>query len=312
VRGGADLDGPAVALRAAGIVSSHARAATTVALLLATAAGSSAAHAGGTPGTPGQATCEDSIGLGSTDTIAAAVVARLRAFDPEQGVPRILTDVALYEIAERFRAPTPLALPAYTPEGDTGKWNDAPGFGHLVVNAMYGLAVGRDGRLSRARTITSSLNPLLDQRVLEAIRAADSARMIPPGGEELKGALAELRLLLSTTTRTVRDTGVVLFRLRTPRVRFSQLVRPADNRGVRPRYPTQLRAARMEGRVLAQFVVNRDGGVEPGSINIVRAAHVQFVESVLEALPRFRFRPARIGTCAVATLAQMPFEFLIR
>jgi TonB family protein len=249
------------------------RAVTTVALLLAAGAGSGGAQAGRGPGTPGRATCEDSIGLGSTDTIAAAVVARLRAVDPEQGVPRILTDVALYEIAERFRAPTPLALPAYTTEGDTGKWNDAPGFGHLVVNAMYGFAVGRDGRLSRARTITTSLNP--DARPASARgdpRGRQRANDPAPwrGGEGCVGG-----------------------------------------RGVRPRYPTQLRAARMEGKVLAQFVVNRDGGVEPGSINILRAAHVQFVDSVLEALPRFRFQPARIGTCAVATLAQMPFEFLI-
>jgi TonB family protein len=282
-----------------------------VVLLIGAAIRPAGAQTGGGTDTTARATCEDSLLAAATDSITLPVVAQLRAFDSAQAVPRAVTDLVLYEIAQQFRAPAPLALWSYTSDGEWGKGAGTPGFAHLGVSAMYGFALDREGRLTGARTITSSLNPLLDQRMLQAMRAADSGRLLPSLPNDVRGKSAEMRLHLSTARRVAGDTGVVLFRLRTPRLRYSHLVRPGDNRRRSPQYPSALRAAEMDGSVMAQFVVDRDGNVEPRTINIVRATHIQFVKSVLEVLPQMRFEPARIAGCPVAQLVSMPFEFSI-
>ncbi|MFN2567578.1 MAG: energy transducer TonB [Gemmatimonadaceae bacterium] len=284
--------------------------AIAAALLAAGAAVPAGAQTGPpTPDTPRSQTCEDSVGIHSADTVDVYVVALLRPFDPSQAVPRMVLDLVLYEIASRFRAPAPLALHAYGGVEDIRKPADSVDGGHLVVSAMYRLALRRDARVSDARVITSSLNAELDRRILDAIREADSARVMPQLPESVRGKSAELRLLLSTRSSPPRDSGMALFRLRTPRVRFSRIVRPLNNSMRVPGYPIPLRNAGVEGEVLTQFVVTRQGNVDPRTISIIRATHVQFVEAVLEVVPAFRFEPARVAGCPVAQLVQMPFAF---
>jgi len=62
-----------------------------------------------------------------------------------------------------------------------------------------------------------------------------------------------------------------------------------------PSYPATLRAASVEGEVLVKFVVDTLGRVEPGSIEIVRAAHPLFGEAVADWLSRNRYDPARLN-----------------
>ncbi len=73
------------------------------------------------------------------------------------------------------------------------------------------------------------------------------------------------------------------------------------------RYPDMLRAARVEGSVLAQFVVDTSGQAEPGSLKILRSSHELFAQSVKDALPAMRFTPAEVGGRKVRQLVQQPF-----
>ena len=79
-----------------------------------------------------------------------------------------------------------------------------------------------------------------------------------------------------------------------------------------PRYPEMLRAGAVQGRVVARFVVDTLGRVEPPSVEFPEASHLQFAEAVRQVLPRLRFRPAEAGGRRVRQLVQQEFRFALR
>lgn len=76
-----------------------------------------------------------------------------------------------------------------------------------------------------------------------------------------------------------------------------------------PRYPEALRAARVEGSVVAHFVVDSTGRVEPASIAFGDATHPRFAAAVREALLHSRFVPAEAGGRRVRQLVEQRFLF---
>jgi TonB family protein len=76
-----------------------------------------------------------------------------------------------------------------------------------------------------------------------------------------------------------------------------------------PRYPDVLREAKVEGSVLAEFVVDTLGVPDATSFKVLRSSHDLFTNAVKEALPTMRFSPARVGGKAVKQVVQMPFTF---
>jgi protein TonB len=82
--------------------------------------------------------------------------------------------------------------------------------------------------------------------------------------------------------------------------------------GDAPTYPESLKSAGVEGKVLAQFVVNESGRYEAGTLKILDSSNPQFTAAVKDALPRMRFSAAQIGGRKVQQLVQMPFQFNIK
>ena len=76
-----------------------------------------------------------------------------------------------------------------------------------------------------------------------------------------------------------------------------------------PRYPAVLRAAGIEGRVVARFVVDTAGRVEPASIEVRASSHAGFAEAVHDVLRRARFQPASVGGRRARQLVELPFIF---
>jgi protein TonB len=78
-----------------------------------------------------------------------------------------------------------------------------------------------------------------------------------------------------------------------------------------PVYPAELKAARVEGEVLAQFVVGTDGRAKPETLKILKSSHGSFTDAVRAVLPQMQFSVASIGGRKVAQLVQQPFTFAL-
>ena len=77
------------------------------------------------------------------------------------------------------------------------------------------------------------------------------------------------------------------------------------------KYPRTLRDANVSGVVLAQFVVDTNGRVEPGTFKALKSDHALFTQAVGDALPGMRFDPAYVGLKKVRQLVQQPFTFAL-
>jgi TonB family protein len=76
-----------------------------------------------------------------------------------------------------------------------------------------------------------------------------------------------------------------------------------------PVYPDSLKRQMVRGRVLAEFVVDTTGSVEPETVTIVTSTLPPFGSAVQDALPAARFTPGRIASRPVRQLVQMVFQF---
>lgn len=80
----------------------------------------------------------------------------------------------------------------------------------------------------------------------------------------------------------------------------------------KPEYPSMLQSGRVEGEVLAQFVVDTTGRVDMSSFRTIQATNELFVQSVRRALAEWKFRPAEVEGRKVKQLVQMPLTFRVR
>lgn len=79
-----------------------------------------------------------------------------------------------------------------------------------------------------------------------------------------------------------------------------------------PVYPTMMRAAQMDGRVLLEFAVDSLGRVDPSSITTISSTHSQFEEAARRAVTTCRFQPGKINRQLARMTTRMPYNFTIR
>jgi outer membrane biosynthesis protein TonB len=78
-----------------------------------------------------------------------------------------------------------------------------------------------------------------------------------------------------------------------------------------PAYPVDLLTKKIEGMVIARYIVDTTGFADTASFEVVRSTHPGFIAAVREALPYMRFSPAKIGSMRVRQLVEQPFTFKI-
>jgi protein TonB len=78
-----------------------------------------------------------------------------------------------------------------------------------------------------------------------------------------------------------------------------------------PVYPSMLESARVDGEVLAQFVVDTAGRADMSTFKVLKATNELFVDAVKRVLPKWHFYPAETGGHKVKQLVQMPFTFTV-
>lgn len=80
-------------------------------------------------------------------------------------------------------------------------------------------------------------------------------------------------------------------------------------RALEPRYPPALRSAGVQGRVLAEFVVDTLGRAELATLRFPELPDPRFGDAVREVLARYRFSPGEVAGRKVRTRVEMPFDF---
>ena len=92
-----------------------------------------------------------------------------------------------------------------------------------------------------------------------------------------------------------------------------QVEKPALARegNANPRYPSMLESSRVEGSVLAQFVVDTNGRADMGTFKILQASNELFGSSLKSVLPSWRFYPAEAGGHKVKQIVQLPIKFAV-
>jgi TonB family protein len=78
-----------------------------------------------------------------------------------------------------------------------------------------------------------------------------------------------------------------------------------------PIYPEHLQRRGIEGWVVARFVIDTLGAIEPNSVVIVSTTSSTFRQAVLEAIPTMRYRPAQRQGRAVRQEAEQLFRFRV-
>ena len=78
-----------------------------------------------------------------------------------------------------------------------------------------------------------------------------------------------------------------------------------------PRYPEVLKAAGVEGEVVATFVVDTTGRADASSFKILKSPSDLFSAAVRTALPNMRFLPAEVAGKKVKQQVQQAFVFAI-
>jgi len=78
---------------------------------------------------------------------------------------------------------------------------------------------------------------------------------------------------------------------------------------VSPRYPPELRRARVEGTVALVFVLTEEGRVE--DVRVESSSRPEFEQPALEAIRRWRYKPGMKEGEAVKTYMRQPIRFSV-
>ena len=204
--------------------------------------------------------------------------------------------VELTDSAARLRAP------------DDPSERDAV-LGHGLDDVLA-FALDRGGRVRLRSIRIGTASPQLNQALIGALLAADSARAFPPPSDSLRRTGGTIRLRIVDAER-YRGPAVPLFRLGIPVIPV--ITQPVEVvRFTPPRYPEVERSRGISGEVEVLFVVKEDGTVDRETVHLLQGFSRGVAEATLTALSRARFKPAQAGECAVPSLVRQRISFEIR
>ncbi len=81
---------------------------------------------------------------------------------------------------------------------------------------------------------------------------------------------------------------------------------------VEPKYPEILRQTRIEGSVLLEVVILKDGTIDPNQITVIRSSHEYFEQEAIKAVKKWRFKPALQNGIPVDVYFYLEVQFTLR
>jgi periplasmic protein TonB len=146
--------------------------------------------------------------------------------------------------------------------------------------------------VSSAPSVASASNVLTVPREIPPniaqVRDQSSTNLVPPGtmGVVLNSVPDGA---LGTVTKLSRDKAPALPKLTASKIRVSSgVAQGLLIRQVNPQYPQLARQARVEGRVILQATIGKDGSVQ--NLHLI-SGHPMLVQAAMDAVSQWRYKP---------------------
>jgi TonB family protein len=222
---------------------------------------------------------------------ARRVYATLEADSDTTRTVRMYLATLLQEVARAFAPPDSIPpLPTYA----------------------FTLRLHQDGRLADAEPVDSHIPASLAEAMIRAIDSASRLGGIGPAFFEMKADPLPLRMVFRLGEPT-SELNVPFYQLRFPVFFEFETDKPALTLpgSPAPKYPEELRQANIEGELLVQFVVDTLGRADMRTVRLLgpRQVYREFLQAVIDVLPRMRFSAALYRGCKVKQMVQLPFAF---
>lgn len=251
------------------------------------------------------------VGIGCLDTLRAAdsvwSVMKL-SVSPQDTTQRLPADFELFfaqEFRRRFKVPAIMPLSVVRGMQPCDSTGSRCAGGYLDLAAVAYATAHYDGNLSGIGVVDATVTPALADSVRATLGAMGREKVVPTVEDSIP-------LVIRLETAENPDTAPEvrhIFRAKVPRylLPFSYASMPAA--WVKPQYPFNARIAGVGDSVAIAFTVDAGGRIAPESLELMRATYRDFVSSVLDALERTRYHPARLGDCPVSTRMSQRFLF---
>ena len=237
------------------------------------------------------------------DTVTVGLLAAVPKGQPVQMRHDYL--LAAQTIQNFFQRPAQLRLPFWA------RTVQVRGQGPSITG-LYGYVqfrLDQLGRLADTEIHVDMSSPDVAESIVAAVRRADSANAFLSPSRDILHDHGIIRLRFGIVPDTGRQ-SIPMLRLVVPMIVIDSV--PTMISFPQLGYPVALRAAGVGDNVLLQFVVLPDGHIDPGSLDLLQAGYREFAVAAIDGVRRARFRPARIGACAVPTVVSMPVSFKVR
>jgi len=251
----------------------------------------------------------DTPASGAIKQVAVAKLLRFGSHDP---IPTSFASFVADAIATHLVLPKPLALGVYSadfpgsvPVGSTEPNRVVPAF-----SSEFMVSFRRDGTVGDLRLSQQSMAPELDAAIARAIHTADSTFSFPPINDATDKS--ELVVFIDIDlTDSVSAGTYPLFRVTLPVYPVTRVSTQLHNSDALPRYPDELRSRHLNAQAMLKLVVDESGRMAEHSYRFVALTELPFGQAVMDVLPRLRYTPAMIGSCAVKQLVTQVFDFKI-
>jgi hypothetical protein len=263
--------------------------------------------------------CREMLSAPTHDSIAVRVMMLVTSFDTASAITNDYRAIFVQAVRQELKLPQPLPVDMYYQYQTkmvngflTGPMSVGPG-----VAGDYRATMKRDGHIVNARVVGGARTKAFDDAVLAAIRAVGDSQAAPPFVEHMRGDTIELRISVRPASTLLQRApgqppearGEPLFAMRVPSLGSPSAEATPDPKNPHPRYPTLAIKGKADGSTIAEFIVLPDGRVDVGSLQFLSATAVEFVSSVLEIMPDYRYTPLSVNGCPVATIQRQWFKF---
>lgn len=264
------------------------------------------------------ARCDSVLRASRVDTVG--VTARAYLIRRDGGtLPQRARAFLLEAILSHFVPPTPLRLPVFAPGPSPMRMLHAEHLGgdsassrEPVLYGVYDFSILRSGAIIRVTTSVPTMTPSFDARMISAIEGivADSAPAIVTRALDADVIAVELRVSTGPEDTRFRVPPEKIFAATFPRLR----VIDAKPTGILPlaEYPEEERDDGRDGEVMLRVVVDGSGAAIIPTLEVLHATSPAFALAAARTLARYHFSPARVGSCTVPQIVEIPFWFSLR